>query len=77
MNTTYEVEGNKVIRVFRASGEREIAAYCETPAKAIEIMTRAYELNDARKYTQSARMLATLDRLPGFAWYEAQPEFGL
>ncbi len=71
--TTYEIEGKQIIRVFNAGSnyvEKQIAAYCDQPQKALDLMLKAWKLNDARKYTASARMLAQLDYLPGFQWFQ-------
>jgi hypothetical protein len=37
--------------------------------KAVEMLNRAKHLNDIkRKYTASARLIAQVEELPGFAW---------
>jgi len=45
-------------------------AVCDIPDKAIKKIEKAWELNDDRHYTASARMLASCEELPGFKWIE-------
>ena len=44
-------------------------AVCDTPEKAIELLNKAWDLNESRKYTASARMFAQVEMLPGFKYF--------
>lgn len=53
----------------------QIFATCDQPEKALEMMNRAWFLNDVkRQYTASARLFAKVEALPGFKWSELKEE---
>ena len=61
-------EGNKVIQYD--DYEQHEYAICEQPDKAIAMLNRAWDLNEQRHYTASARLLAKVETLPGFKYSE-------
>ena len=60
---------NQVIGVH-SGGEVTIIARCDDAVRATMLLDRAWKLNDSRKYTASARMLAQAEQLPGFTWVQ-------
>lgn len=69
---TWKADGCRVIATHTPSGETHLEGVAATPAdaeRAAGIIARGYALNNARKYTASARMYARLDELDG--WKEA------
>lgn len=57
--------------VFQAGGESRIRAECDNAQQAADILNKARYLNDAkRRYTAAARLIASVESLPGFRWIE-------
>ena len=67
----YKHDGNKIMYIDMA-GDVDYCANCDSPAQAVEMLNKAKLLNDARKYTASARLHARVRDLPGFEWRDAQ-----
>ena len=71
MTTTYTVEGKQIIQHCNQGKPYEETltfATCEEPEKALALLLKAWGLNESRKYTASARLIAQAEALPGFAW---------
>ena len=65
----YQAIGNKIINMDTLTGESYDVALCDTPTDAIKLFDKAHYLNDVKhKYTDSARMFAKAESLPGFKW---------
>lgn len=62
----HRVEGNKIIQYD--DYEQVEMAVCNEPHKALNMLEKAWMLNDSRKYTASARLIAEVEQLPGFKW---------
>lgn len=61
-----KIQGKNIL-----TDDNEIYATCDVPEKALEMMNRAWHLNDVkRQYTASARLFAKVEALPGFKWFE-------
>ena len=64
----YQAKGRDVVLVHGIHDQR-VAARCDRAILAAQMLNRARELNDRqRKYTAAARVIADVERLPGFSW---------
>lgn len=62
-----DIQGKNIL-----DDDGRIYAICDEPEKALKMMQKGWYLNDIkRKYTESARMFARVEQLPGFKWGEA------
>ena len=55
------------------TNERDVRAVCKTPADAqyaVAMLNKAITLNDKRKYTAAARLIAEVEAMNGFKWIE-------
>ena len=71
MNTIYSIDGNKILVHYNPGKpweETALFATCDEPEKALTLMKKAWGLNESRKYTAAARLLAQAEALQGFAW---------
>ena len=82
----YIAVANVIVLVFSATDQRKTAtieggtkpAAAATAIKAAELLNKARHLNDVkRRYTESARTIATVEALPGFVWTEEQTQLPL
>lgn len=69
MSSRYQSNGNVVELKFH-TGEIAPRAYCREAAQAAILLNRSADLNESRKYTQSARTMYQAEQLPGFSWIE-------
>ena len=63
----YSHQGEQILYTHR-NGEVEHRADCRIALSAAQTLNDAIRLNDARKYTASARLYAIGRSLPGFKW---------
>ena len=69
MMSRYFIENGSIH--FGISGDSYLAARCDMPEKAVELLNWACRLNNyERKYTAAARKINTAENLPGFEWKE-------
>lgn len=68
MRSSYEAKDCDVYRIDNFTGEQDLIARCDRAGEAAALLNKAWRLNIARKYTESARTFHTVECLPGFAW---------
>lgn len=73
-NSFTRVDGDRIIRVFRATGEEELVATCRAAREAENLLCWAWKANARREYTKAARLIAGAERLPDFRWARAEAE---
>ncbi len=67
MGYKHKVEGNKIIQFD--DYESSPIAVCDKAKEALQILEKAWFLNDVkRKYSAAARLIAEAESLPGFTW---------
>jgi hypothetical protein len=69
MSSRYQSNGT-VIELKFHTGEVEPRAYCLEATQAAILLNRSADLNEAHKYTASARTMYQAEQLPGFSWIE-------
>ena len=66
---TYRANGNRIEGVDSNGNADPPLAFCDDAVLAAQKLNRAFYLNDVlRKYTASARLIAEVEQMPGFAW---------
>lgn len=69
MTSRYQSNGT-VVELRSWTGEIEERARCLEASQAAILLNQSADLNDARKYTASARKMAQAEQLPGFQWID-------
>ena len=69
MSIRYQSNGT-IVELLFWHGEIEERARCLDASQAAIFLNKSADLNEARKYTASARMLDHAEQLPGFRWID-------